>query len=80
MQVQMQSLPAPQEVALETTGARLLRLLPMWTPPSLELHTRGCLESFPAAGSFPVSRLFPSSGQSIEASASASVFPMNTQG
>ena len=43
MQVQMQSLPAPQEVALETTGARLLRLLPMWTPPSLELHNRGCL-------------------------------------
>ena len=34
----------------------------------------------PALGSFPMSRLFSSSGQSIEASASASVLPMNIQG
>ena len=39
-----------------------------------------CLQSFPASGSFPVSQLFASGGQSIEASASASVFPMNVQG
>ena len=38
------------------------------------------LQSFPALGSFPMSRLFSSSGQSIEASASASVLPMNIQG
>ena len=38
-----------------------------------------CLQSFPASGSFPVSRLFTSSGQSIGASASASVLPMNIQ-
>ena len=31
-----------------------------------------CLQSFPASGSFPVSRLFASGGQSIGASASAS--------
>ena len=37
------------------------------------------LQSFPASGSFPMSRFFPWSGQSIGASASASVFPMNTQ-
>ena len=37
------------------------------------------LQSFPASGSFPVSQLFTSSGQSIGASASASVLPMNTQ-
>ena len=39
------------------------------------------LQSFPASGSFPMSRFFPSSGQSIgaSASASASVLPMNTQ-
>ena len=38
-----------------------------------------CLWSFPALGSFPVSQLFPSGGQSIGVSASASVLPMNTQ-
>ena len=37
------------------------------------------LQSFPASGSFPVSRLFTSGGQSIGASASASVLPMNIQ-
>ena len=39
-----------------------------------------CLQSFPASGSFPVSRLFASGGQSIGASVSASVLPMNIQG
>ena len=39
-----------------------------------------CPQSFPASGSFPVSRLFASGGQSIGASASASVLPMNIQG
>ena len=39
-----------------------------------------CPQSFPASGSFPVNRLFISGGQSIGASASASVLPMNTQG
>ena len=38
------------------------------------------LQSFPASGSFQVSQLFASGGQSIGASASASVLPMNTQG
>ena len=35
-----------------------------------------CCQSFPAPGSFPVSWLFPSGGQSIGASTSASVLPM----
>ena len=39
-----------------------------------------CLQSFPASGSFPMSQLFSSGGQSIGASASASVLPMNIQG
>ena len=39
-----------------------------------------CLQSFPASGSFPVSQLFTTDGQSIGASASASVLPMNIQG
>ena len=38
------------------------------------------LQSFPASGSFPVSRLFASRDQSIGASSSASVLPMNIQG
>ena len=36
-----------------------------------------CLQSFPASGSFPMSGLFASGGQSTEASALASVLPMN---
>ena len=39
-----------------------------------------CPQSFPALGSFPVSQLFTSSGQSTGASASASVLPVNIQG
>ena len=39
-----------------------------------------CLQSFPAEGSFPMSQLFTSGGQSIGASASPSVFPANIQG
>ena len=38
-----------------------------------------CLHSFPASGSFPVSQFFLSGGQSIGASASASVLPVNIQ-
>ena len=37
------------------------------------------LQSFPASGSFPVSQFFSSGGQSIGASASRSVLPMNIQ-
>ena len=37
------------------------------------------LHSFPASGSFPMSQLFASVGQSIAVSASASVLPKNTQ-
>ena len=37
-----------------------------------------CLQSAPASGSFPMSQVFASGGQSI--GASASVFPMNVQG
>ena len=37
------------------------------------------LQSFPASGSFPMSQLFTSGGQSNGVSASTSVLPMNTQ-
>ena len=39
-----------------------------------------CPQSFPASGPFPMSRLFASGGQSIGASASASVLPVMIQG
>ena len=38
-----------------------------------------CLQYFPASGSFPMSQLFTSGGQSIRVSASASVLSMNSQ-
>ena len=38
-----------------------------------------CPQSFPASGSFQMSQLSASGGQSLGASASASVLPMNTQ-
>ena len=38
-----------------------------------------CLQSFPASGSFQISQLFTSGGQSIGVSALASVLPMNIQ-
>ena len=39
-----------------------------------------CLQSFPASGSFPETKLFASGGQSIEVLALASVLPINIQG
>ena len=39
-----------------------------------------CLQSFPASGSFLINQFFVSGGQSIGASASTSVLPLNIQG
>ena len=47
--------------------------------PSHSLPASPCPQSFPASGSFLVSWLFSSDGQSIGASASALVLPMNIQ-
>ena len=49
------------------------------TIPSSVIPFSSCLQSFPVSGSFPVSQFFTSGGQSIGASASASVLPMNIQ-
>ena len=38
-----------------------------------------CSQSFPASGSFPMSQLFASGGQSFGVSASTSVLPVNTE-
>ena len=76
---------AARQASLSITNSRsLLRLI------SIELvmpsnHLILChpllsrLQSFPASGSFQMSQFFASGGQSIGASASASVFPVNIQ-
>ena len=48
--------------------------------PSHPVCPFSCPQSFPASGYFPMNQLFTSGGQSIGASASASVLPMNIQG
>ena len=48
-------------------------------PPSI-VPFSSCPQSFPASGSFPMSRLLASGVQSIGASASASVLPVTIQG
>ena len=56
--------------------------LNQWCHPTISFSVipfSSCPHSFPASGSFPMSQFFTSSGQSIGASASASVLPMNIQ-
>ena len=53
-----------------------------WCHPSIlssVVPFSSCPQSFPASGSFQMSQLFTSGGQSIGVSASASVLPMNIQ-
>ena len=49
------------------------------TTSSSVVPSSSCPQSFPASGSFQISQLFASGGQSIGASASASLLPMNIQ-
>ena len=56
--------------------------LSRWCHPTISssvIPFSSCPQSLPASGSFPISQLFAWGGQSIGASASASVLPMNTQ-
>ena len=56
--------------------------LSQWCHPTISSSVApfsSCPQSFPASGSFPISQLFASAGQSIGASALASVLPMNIQ-
>ena len=68
-----------------TNSQSLLRLMSIesvWCHPTISssvIPFSSCLQSFPASGSFPMSQFFQSDGQSIEASASALVLPMNIQ-
>ena len=56
--------------------------LSWWCPPAISFSVipfSSCPQSFPTSGSFPMSQFFESGDQSIGASASASVLPMNIQ-
>ena len=69
--------PSPTPIAYSNSCP-----LSQWCHPTISssvvpLSSR--LQSFPASGSFQLSQLFASGGQSIGASASTSVLPMNIQ-
>ena len=56
--------------------------LSRWCHPTISSSAAlfsSCPQSFPAPGSFPKNQLFTSGGQSIGASASATVLPINTR-
>ena len=56
--------------------------LSQWCHPTISSSVvpfSSCPQPFPASGSFQMSQLFASGGQSIRISASTSVLPMNTQ-
>ena len=55
--------------------------LSQWCHPTISFFVAAfsCLQSFPASVSFPMSQLFTSGGQSIEASVLASVLPTNVK-
>ena len=91
----VQSLSRVRLFATPWTAARLASLSPTpgvhsdsrplswWCHPAISASVvpfSSCLQSLPASESFPMSQLFPSGGQRIEVSASASALPMNTQG
>ena len=79
------TMTAARQASLSITNSQsLLKLMPIeLVMPSNHLIL--CypflllLQSFPASGSFPMIQFFASGGQSIGASASASVLPMNIQ-
>ena len=74
-----QSLPKLMSIELVMPSNHLILCCPLLLLPSIAL-THIIPTSFPASGSFPMSQLFLSGGQSIGASASASVLLMNIQG
>ena len=56
--------------------------LSQWCHPNISFSVipfSSCLQSFPTSGSFSMSQLFASGGQSTGVAASTSVLPMNTQ-
>ena len=85
--VQLFGIPwtAARQTSLSITNSlSLLKFMSIesWCHPTISSSVAplsSCLQSFPASTSFPVSQFFTSDGQSIGASASASVLSMNIQ-
>ena len=78
-ELQHARLPCPSLYLRVCSNSHPLR---WWRHPTISSSVvpfSSCLQSFPASGSFPMSQLFTSGGQSIGASALASVLPMNIQ-
>ena len=74
---------AERQASLSITNSQGLPKLiqSRWCHPTISstVVPFSCPQSFPASGSFQMSQLFTSGGQSIGVSASTSVLPMNTQ-
>ena len=71
------------QVSLSFTRSWRRCPLNQWCHPTISCSVvpfSSCLQSFPASRSFPMNRFFASGGQSIGASVSVSVLPMNIQG
>ena len=67
--------PAPRAYSNSCPSCRCCHLTISSSVVPFSFH----LKSFPASGSFPISRFFASGGHSIGVSTSASVLPMNIQ-
>ena len=82
MNHRMPGLPVHHQL-LESTQTHVHRvgdaIQPSHPLSSYSSYFFSCPQSFPASGSFQMSQLFASGGQSIRVSASTSVLPMNTQ-
>ena len=72
-------LPCPSPTSRACSGSCPSSRWCLPTTSSSVMPFSSCLQSFTAAGSFPMSQFFISGGQSIGVSASASVLPMNIQ-
>ena len=71
--------PCPSPTPGVHPNPRPLRWWSHLTRSSSVIPFSSCPQSFPASGSFQMSQLSASGGQSVEVSASTSVPPMNTQ-
>ena len=72
--------PLPSTISWSLLNSCLLGQWCYLTVSSSAVLFSFCLQSFPASRSLPKNWLFPSNGQIIGASGSASGFPMNIQG
>ena len=78
--LQLARLPCP---SLSPRAGSNSCLLSRWCCPTISssvVPLSSCPQSFPASGSFPTNQFFAPGGQSIAASVSTSVLPMNIQG